>query len=149
VETLDGRRTPARVLRKHVARDVALLRTDPKGRDGRPLPIRDAPLGTAETVFALGAPLDRALAASITRGTVSARDRVNDHDMPLIQADVDVQPGNSGGPLVDEHGNVVGLSVSGVGERSIGVNFFVPIADALARLGLGRPSESAAGWGGS
>jgi S1-C subfamily serine protease len=149
VETLDGRRMAARVLRKHVPRDVALLRTDPRGRDGHPLPIRRAPVRTAETVFALGAPLERALAASITRGTVSARDRVNDHGMPLIQADVDIQPGNSGGPLVDEHGNVVGLSVSGVGARSIGVNFFVPIGDALTRLGLRRRAGSAAGSGGS
>lgn len=134
VQLLNGEARDARVLRKHVPRDIALLRTEPVSI--RPLPLRRRPIRGAETVFAIGAPLDRALAASITQGTVSARNRRNRNGLPLIQADVDVQPGNSGGPLLDAKGNVVGVSVSGYGKRSIGLNFFVPIDDALARLGL-------------
>jgi S1-C subfamily serine protease len=135
LEPVGGGTRRARVLRKHVARDVALLRA--AGRGGRPLPIRTEPVGPASTVFAIGAPMDRELAASITQGTVSATNRRNRNGMRMLQADVDINPGNSGGPLLDANGNVVGISTRMVGqEGSIGVNFFVPIVDALAKLGL-------------
>lgn len=141
LESLGGATRRARVLRKHVARDVALLRT--KGPGGRPLPIRGEPVGPASTVFAIGAPLDQDLAASITEGTLSASNRQNRHGMPMLQADVDINPGNSGGPLLDANGNVVGISTAIRGERSVGVNFFVPITDALAKLGLGSRQTGA------
>ena len=57
----------------------------------------------------------------------------------MIQADVDIQGGNSGGPLVDASGNVVGISVAGIGppgKFSSGVNFFIPIQDALRALDI-------------
>lgn len=136
LESLSGATRRARVLRKHVARDVALLRT--RGSEGRALPIRTTPVEPASTVFAIGAPMDQELAASITEGTVSATHRRNRNGMPMLQADVDINPGSSGGPLLDATGNVVGISTSSMGERSMGVNFFVPIADALAKLGLDR-----------
>jgi len=68
--------------------------------------------------------------------------------LPLIQADVDIHGGNSGGPLLDEFGNVVGISVSGHGEAgsdySVGLNFFIPIESALQFLNivLEQPSSS-------
>jgi S1-C subfamily serine protease len=47
--------------------------------------------------------------------------------------------GSSGGPLLDEHGNVVGVTVSGFteAEAPAGVNLFIPIGDALRALGVG------------
>ncbi len=130
----DGREVFARVSRRHVARDVALLEVAPDGY--APLPIRREGVGVAETVFAVGTPIRRSLAGTVTRGTVSGFRRRSRTRMRLIQADVDIQPGNSGGPLLDRHGNVVGIAVSGIGELSVGVNFFIPIADALKKLGL-------------
>jgi len=130
----DGRETFARVTRRHVARDIALLEVTPDGYSS--LPIRQRAPRLAETVFAVGTPLRRSLAGSFTRGTVSGFRRQSRTGMELIQADVDIQPGNSGGPLLDRHGNVVGIAVSGIGELSVGVNFFIPIADALKKLGL-------------
>jgi len=56
--------------------------------------------------------------------------------IPLIQSDVVIQNGNSGGPLVDASGNVVAVCVSGFGELNSGTNFFIPIGDALERLGI-------------
>jgi S1-C subfamily serine protease len=54
--------------------------------------------------------------------------------MPTIQADVTIQSGNSGGPLLDSRGNVVGICFSGIGEFNTGINFFIPIEDALEKL---------------
>ncbi len=74
----------------------------------------------------------------MTRGIVSGVRRFKADKLVLIQADVDIQPGNSGGPLVDCSGNLLGISVSNLREASSGVNFFIPIHDALAKLKLER-----------
>ncbi|MCC7045221.1 MAG: trypsin-like peptidase domain-containing protein [Alphaproteobacteria bacterium] len=71
----------------------------------------------------------------MTRGIVS-QVRTNRRNMTDIQADVAILPGSSGGPLVDGSGNVVGVSYAGIGELNAGVNFFIPIQDALAKLNV-------------
>jgi len=55
-----------------------------------------------------------------------------------IQSDVNVLPGNSGGPLLDSNGNIVGLTVSGKFHEGVskGLNFFIPIKDALKALNI-------------
>jgi S1-C subfamily serine protease len=63
--------------------------------------------------------------------------RIDPDGTRYIQADVDIQPGNSGGPLTDDKGNVLGLAVLGIQSGnggSIGLNFFIPIEDALSAL---------------
>jgi S1-C subfamily serine protease len=58
----------------------------------------------------------------------------------FIQGDVTIQGGSSGGPLIDENGNVIGMAVSAYAQEddkiraSSGLNNFIPIADALERL---------------
>ena len=138
VTVTSGEQLTARVLRREPRRDVALLRVDSDAHT--PLPVRAERPRVGATVYAVGTPLDEDLAATVTRGTVSGF-RESPEEMSLIQADVDIQGGNSGGPLLDARGNVIALAVSGLpGSRrdssSIGINFFIPIADALDRLGL-------------
>lgn len=55
-----------------------------------------------------------------------------------IQSDVVVNHGNSGGPLLDEKGAVIGITVSGIdiGGAPAGINLFIPINDALKALAL-------------
>ena len=123
-------------LRSDPARDVALLRIE--GGAYTPLPLRLEPVALTEEVYAVGSPLDPSLAGTVTRGIVSQIQQ-NEHSQPLIQADATIQPGNSGGPLLDARGNVVGISQSGLtddGSHLVGINFFVPIADALRRLNI-------------
>jgi serine protease Do len=79
---------------------------------------------------------ESALHGSVTRGIVSALRSDHRTGLEAIQADVAIQSGNSGGPLVDAEGNLVALTVSGYGSANIGLNFFIPIGDALARLRL-------------
>lgn len=138
----NGMALVGRVLRVHKLRDVALVKVDVEG--AHPLPIRTRPADVGEEVYAVGTPLSEKLRASLTKGVVSAHRIKELSELPIIQADVDIQPGNSGGPLVDASGNVVGISVSGYGDRSIGLNFFIPIRDALEKLNLrlGEPGQA-------
>lgn len=146
-----GRQLTARVLRRDRRRDVALLHVETDGH--QPLPIRKEPVEAADTVYAVGTPLDPDLAATVTRGTVSGF-RESERGLRLIQADADIQGGNSGGPLLDARGNVVGLAVAGINpgtaqKTSIGVNFFIPIADALDHLDLALSRDPSAPRAGS
>jgi serine protease Do len=134
VKWSDGIETIGEVVRSDVGRDIALVKTDPRGR--APLILRRGGVQAGETVFAIGTPLDPRLQGSLTKGVVSAN-RVLD-GYAFIQSDVVVNPGNSGGPLLDEKGAVVGVVVSGVGLNKAprGINFFIPIGDAIDFLGL-------------
>ena len=112
----DGRSFPAKILGKDKDLDIALLKLE--------LPEDHAPLAVAalsprwldvgEVVLAMGAPWG--LARSVTMGIVSCNDRFleNCGDYTLWnQTDAAISPGNSGGPLVDTHGRVVGINARG------------------------------------
>lgn len=136
VRLINGTEVLATTLRSDRQRDVALLQI--ANGEFTPLPVRVTPVALTEEVYAIGSPLDESLAGSVTRGIVSQIQR-DEHGMALIQADATIQPGSSGGPLVDGQGNVVGISQSGMLDDSdhlAGINFFVPIADALAKLNI-------------
>lgn len=131
----DGSETPGEVVRADKRRDVALVKTEPPKL--RPLAIRRRPVTLAETVYAIGTPRETDFAGTLTRGVVSTVQRVID-GQAYIQSDVAITHGNSGGPLLDERGAVVGLSVliyepGGVPQN---INFFVPIEEALKALAI-------------
>jgi serine protease Do len=135
----DGRRFPARLLGLDLETDVALLRIEASG-----LPVAvigdSATLATGDAVFAIGSPFG--FQGSVTGGIVSARDRLvpGAGRVPLIQTDVAINPGSSGGPLLNLRGEVVGINsviYSGSGGY-MGVSFAVPINLAMkiaAQLG--------------
>ena len=129
----DGTDSVGEVIRGDARRDVALIKTTPKGPA---LAIRRQPLQVGETVFAIGTPLDKELAGTVTRGAVSGF-REKD-GLPMIQSDAAITQGNSGGPLLDEQGQVVALSVSvlQINGAPLNINFFIPIEDALRVLAL-------------
>lgn len=133
---INGTAAYATTLRSDPKRDVALLKVE--GGPYTPLPLRLSALALTEEVYAVGSPLDPSLAGTVTRGIVS-QVKENEFGQPLIQADASIQHGSSGGPLLDAKGNVVGISQSALtdeGEYSVGINFFIPIADGVQRLGL-------------
>ena len=133
-----------RVERRHKERDVALVRIDAHGT--QPMPIRPRPASVGEDVYAVGTPMDEQLTATVTRGVVRALRRRVEDGLLVIQADVGVHGGTSGGPLVDRSGNVIGITVSGYQRQGMGagINFFIPIDDALAKLNirLGKPAPA-------
>ena len=131
----DGLEGLGEVIRSDRPRDVAVIKTDPRGRP--PLRLQTSTPEPGSTVFAIGAPEDPKLQSTVTRGVVSASNRIVD-GFSFIQSDVTVNPGNSGGPLLDEKGEVLGLTDWKLNTRdgATGLNFFTPIGDALAFLSL-------------
>ncbi len=135
IRLITGTELVGEVIRRHKKRDVALVRAEPGKYPV--LPLRADTPQVGQEVFAIGAPFEEELHGTMSQGIVSSH-RTH-FDLPILQSDVNVQGGNSGGPLVDENGNVVAICVSGVpGARNLstGINFFIPIQDALEKLNV-------------
>lgn len=135
----------AEVLRVDKVRDVALLKLEeiPDSLKINPIPIRTSKLAISEDVYAMGNPYDYGrLQDTVTKGIVSAHRlyKMEGVRLPYIQADVSTHGGNSGGALLDEYGNIVGLSVRGWqaqdSDFGVGLSLFVPIAEALRALDI-------------
>jgi len=133
VKFSNGLQVVGKVIASNSGRDVAIVKVDatlPKHfRLSRSVPV----VGT--NVYAIGSPLEEKFHSTVTHGIISGVREEN--KKMLIQSDVNIRPGNSGGPLVDENGAVVGIAVSGLVINSVsqGINFFIPIDDALKSLG--------------
>ncbi len=96
-----------------------------------------------DTVFAIGAPIDSAFSWSVTRGIVSGKDRLVEVDLtdegirtPMIvntiQTDAAINNGNSGGPLANSNGEVIGItSIKLASETIEGMGFAIPIETAI------------------
>ena len=130
VKLSTGRSTVGEVVRVDKVRDIALLHTDPVPMEA--LALRSDPGTVGEAVYAVGSPFGQSLSGTITRGVLSAR-RVFE-GVPFLQSDVAVNPGNSGGPLIDGSGRVIGITV--IGTAAQGINLFIPIDDVLDKLSL-------------
>lgn len=129
----DGFETLGQVVRVSKNRDVALIKTDPRGRT--PLAINRGAVTPGERVYAIGSPLDKKFQSTVSSGVISA-DRIFD-GLRYIQSDTTVSPGSSGGPLLDEKGAVLGLTDLGVMNNGpAGLNLFTPVGDAMDFLAL-------------
>ncbi len=132
VKLVDKRELKAKVLGVDKKSDVAVIKVDAK--DLPTVKIGDpAKLRVGEWVAAIGSPFG--LESTVTAGIVSAKSRnVGDERIvPFIQTDVAVNPGNSGGPLFNLAGEVVGIN-SMIFSRSggyMGVSFAIPIDVAM------------------
>jgi S1-C subfamily serine protease len=150
VRFADGNQVPAQVKGFDPFADVALLKVDPAGLTLRPLPLgttRDLQVGAP--VAAIGSPFGKEQSLSV--GVVSALDRsiqsLTGFDTAgAIQTDAAINHGNSGGPLLDAHGRVLGINAqieTETGDGS-GVGFAVPVdtvkhsLDQLRRDGRAR-----------
>ncbi|MET0963472.1 MAG: DegQ family serine endoprotease [Noviherbaspirillum sp.] len=132
VKLLDRREYKARVLGSDPATDVAVLKIE-----ARDLPVvslgNPRQLAVGDYVLAIGSPFG--FEQSATSGIVSAKGRSlpGDGYVPFIQTDVAVNPGNSGGPLFDAGGAVVGIN-SQIYSRTggyMGLSFAIPIDVAM------------------
>lgn len=99
-------------------------------------------LRVGDTVFAIGAPLDNEYSWTVTRGILSGKDRLVDVSvntansadwvMSVLQTDAAINSGNSGGPLANSNGEVIGVTnMKLVSDGVEGIGFAIPIDDAL------------------
>jgi len=132
VKLTDRREYKAKVIGFDEATDVAVIKID-----GKDLPMvklgRANDVKVGEWVVAIGSPFG--FENTVTSGIVSAKSRSlpNGASVPFLQTDVAVNPGNSGGPLFDGTGSVVGIN-SQIYSRTggfQGVSFAIPINVAL------------------
>jgi len=103
----DGITYASRVLATDSVRDLALI--EASGEPDKVLKWREKPVGLIEDVYALGYPYN-GKKISVTKGIVSSITKDEYDDREYIQTDAAFNEGNSGGPLIDECGQVVGLN---------------------------------------
>ena len=148
IDLTDGRLFDATLIGADKATDIAVLKIVP---DGRPLNLRQVQtvdsdtLRTGDLAFAVGYPLG--LDQTLTMGVVSGLNRsgLGDAVEDYIQTDAAVNSGNSGGPLLDSRGRLIGINTSilsgGLGGGNDGIAFAVPtrimlyVADQLRKNG--------------
>ncbi|MEX0286132.1 MAG: trypsin-like peptidase domain-containing protein [Paracoccaceae bacterium] len=134
IEDAQGQRLLARVVARDDLRDLALLRAEDD--IGQPLSAATEPAQPGDVVFAIGTPLDAGL--SVTAGVLSAIGRQVDPQQPVayLQHSAPVNPGSSGGPLLDDQGHVLGINtrIADGSRYFVGIAYAVPIADVLAFL---------------
>jgi S1-C subfamily serine protease len=138
VDFADGNRVPARIIGTDPNADVALLKVDPAGLSLTPLALGNIDdLRVGDPVAAIGSPFGEEQSLSV--GVISALDRniasLTDFGIgDAIQTDAAINRGNSGGPLLDARGRVIGINAqirTETGEGA-GVGFAVPV-DAVRR----------------
>ncbi|MGV8898150.1 MAG: DegQ family serine endoprotease [Burkholderiaceae bacterium] len=130
VKLTDKREFKAKIVGFDKRTDVALVKIE--GSNLPRLTIGDSDkIRVGEWVIAIGSPFD--LDNTVTAGIISAKARDTGDYLPLIQTDVAVNPGNSGGPLINMRGEVIGIN-SQIYSRSggyMGISFAVPIGEAM------------------
>jgi S1-C subfamily serine protease len=158
VTLFDKKKYRATVLDKDKAHDLALLQIN-NAPDLEPATLADSThLMVGQRVYAIGNPFG--FQGTMTRGIISALRSVQlPSGMKIdnaIQTDASVNPGNSGGPLLNSRGEVIGITTmiasnpNGGAEQSAGIGFAIPISiakavlDDIARYGrVRRPSMDA------
>ena len=129
VTLADKREFKARLIGSDRRTDVALVKISATGRPALK-PGDSNRVRVGEWVLAIGSPFG--LENTVTAGIVSAKGRDTGDYLPFIQTDVAVNPGNSGGPLLNMRGEVIGIN-SQIYSRTggfMGISFAIPIDEA-------------------
>ncbi len=123
----DGRLLPARLIGGDSYTDIAVLKVPGGDLIAAGWGSSDE-LETGDMVWAVGSPYR--LEGSVSFGIVSAKGREGNHFQDLLQTDAAVNPGNSGGPLVNIQGQIVGINTAIWGGKYQGISFAVPSGTA-------------------
>jgi S1-C subfamily serine protease len=160
----DKSRSPAKFIGADQRNDVALIKIDPKGKKLSTLTLGDSStLQVGQKVLAIGDPFG--FQSTLTTGVVSALGRtVQTSETTFIdeaiQTDASINRGNSGGPLIDTHGEVIGINsaIYTPSGTTAGIGFAIPINTAkliandlitegkVRRAYLGVQTIPVAGW---
>ncbi len=132
----DQSRYPAKFIGADQRNDVALVKIDPKGKQLATLPLGDSStLQVGQKVLAIGDPFG--FQSTLTTGVVSALGRTvqtsqSTYIDEAIQTDASINRGNSGGPLINTHGEVIGINsaIYTPTGTTAGIGFAIPINSA-------------------
>lgn len=147
-ETID-----AKVLGGDTYLDLAVLRIDAKYAKLKATIGSSEKAKMGDTVFTVGTPLGNTYAGSVTAGIISGKDRMvsvstsnynsSDWVMNVIQVDASLNPGNSGGPLLNAKGEVIGIcSMKLVDAEIEGMGFAIPIEYAISHYNQLKKGQS-------
>lgn len=123
----------AKVMGTDVNSDLAVLKIDPKDHDLKPLPLGStAGLAVGDPVVAIGNPfgLDRTLTTGVVSAMARRIEGLNGFTISnVVQTDAAINKGNSGGPLLDSQGRVIGVNSQIQTETggNVGIGFAVPV----------------------
>ncbi len=138
---VNNQELPGKVIRREPYRDVALIEV--KNLPAvKSVAISKSKLTEGDTIYVIGTPLNESLSNTVTKGVFSA---FRKHDgLIYYQTDAAINQGNSGGPVFDEKGELIAISVAGVftqGGASLNVNYLVPIEDAIKKLNISEARD--------
>jgi Do/DeqQ family serine protease len=129
VQLADGRTLPARVVGDDKQVDIAILKIE--GTKLEPLPLANSEnVRVGQLVFAIGNPFG--LAETVTAGIISAKGRrdITDSKVEMLQTDAAVNHGNSGGPLINLRGEIIGINTAIYSKSEdggwLGISFAIP-----------------------
>ncbi len=134
VVTSDGSEYKANVIRSDKALDLALIKVEGNFEYAFNIPF-DKNYKIGQSIFAIGTPRSVELGQSVSKGVISSTRKYQNYN--YIQSDVAVNGGNSGGPIVNEQGelmSVVQWKIFGLGTE--GISFSIPATDIMKSLGL-------------
>lgn len=131
----------AKILGGEVYSDIAVLTIDVNEVENTVEIGSSEDIKLGDTIFTVGSPMGSTYKGTVTKGIISGKNRMvavnltgstSDYYMNVLQLDAAVNPGNSGGPLCDVSGNVIGIiSLKIVQDEVEGMGFAIPIEDAL------------------
>lgn len=146
VMTNDLKAYPASVVGYDANKDVAVLYADISGIKAVTLGDSDsAKLG--ERVVAIGGPRGENNTLSVSDGIISSKDRTSGSlGVGVLQTDAALNPGNSGGPLFDSHGNVIGIVVSKLSYTSTEDGDMIPLEGISFAISINEVKEDIANF---
>lgn len=135
----DGKQVPGDVLWTDPGNDLAIVKVNSEHVAGVVTIGNSDNIRVGEGVVAIGNPMSAEFAGTVTHGIISAKNRtvqVQGGIQEYIQIDAAINGGNSGGPLFDMKGNVIGINSAKIAQTGIeGIAFSIPINTLMSELG--------------
>lgn len=141
----DGKEVTASVVNYDSDQDVAMIKINEDVEVPGVVELGDSDaLQPGEEVLAIGNPLSKELSSTLTKGIVSALNRSIETQTGvstnLIQTDTAINSGNSGGPLINTKGEVIGINTLKASDGAEGIGFAIPINDVKVKIdSLSKP----------
>lgn len=133
------------LVRKESIRDVALIKISDNYSKIEGVDVAKSQSNVGDEIYIIGSPLSLQHSQTTTKGIVSAyRDM---QGLRYLQTDANVNHGSSGGPVFNEHGELIALTVSGLLTKDgagLGINYLIPISDVFRFLNIGGDQNKSA-----